>query len=231
MRRTPLSLLLLLALLVGPGRGLAGDHQRASTAVVPGVILYEVAEDMYLADANGQPVTDQTAAVLRVAVAKLAGWAALGTPLCPDAALVVPNTNLCLVYATGTDTLSLTDGKGPLSGVFTVVVQGDNSVDAPEFIVMEGTFEGDADLSPAFSGQAPLGYITNGKVTLTGGYTYDFTGTFRLPYSAASGGKPSQKGTQQSAFYLGDDGTTIPVKQEERSLGFPMLRIEINFSN
>jgi len=226
--RTALSLLLLsIALLVGPAPGPAAGGD--SPAVAPGVVFYELTEDMYLVDANGQPVTDQAQAVSRVAVAQLAGWAALGTPLCPDTALVAPKTTRCFVNATGTDTLSLTDGKGPLSGTFTVVVQGDNEVDPPEFVVMRGTFEGDADLGPAFSGEAPLGFISNGTVTIDGGGTFSFSGTFRLPYSIGLGGKHRKPGPHQAAFYLGDDGTPIPVKQEERSLGFPTLRIEISF--
>ena len=97
-----------------------------------------------------------------MAVARLSGWAKLGTPLCPSWVVYInPNAKQCTVNASGADDLSLSTGKGTLSGTFAVVVQGDNTVDAAEFVIMTGTFTGDADLSLAFSGK-PLGYITNG---------------------------------------------------------------------
>ena len=103
-----------------------------------------------------------------MAVARLSGWAKIGTPLCPTWVLYInPGATRCTVNASGADDLSLTTGKGTLSGAFAVVVQGDNLVDAEEFVIMTGTFTGDADLSLAFTGK-PLGFITNGVATLDG---------------------------------------------------------------
>ena len=222
---TAVSLLfLLLALMVGPAPALA-KNQRAD------VILYEVTEDMYLKDDAGNIVNaDPSKATRRTAVAQLSGWAALGTPLCPyDVLVVLPKAKLCAVNATGADDLSLVTGKGTLGGTFTVVVQGDNATDAPEFVVMTGSFSGDADLSLTFSG-APLGFITNGVATIDGFGSVPFTGTFRLPFSLDAKGKPGKPIRHRNAFYLGDDFTTkIPVQATERSLGLPAVRLEIGF--
>ena len=45
-------------------------------------VLYEVTENMYLVDGAGRPVGPEQA-VARKAEASLAGWARVGTPLCP----------------------------------------------------------------------------------------------------------------------------------------------------
>jgi len=195
------------------------------------VVLYEVTEDMYLLDADERPVTDLAHAVRRVAVAHLAGSAKLGTPLCPDEVLfAVPTAKECTINATGTDDLSLANGTGTLGGSFTVVVQGDNAVDAPEFVVMTGRFTGDVDLSPAFASIAPLGYITSGIVTIEEwGGQFAFRGTFRLPFSVTEGGGHGKPDRGRDAFYLGDDARPISVRQSERALGMPTVRIEIKF--
>lgn len=222
---TALSLsFLLLAAMAGPAPALATDRR-------PGTVLYEVTEDMYLLDAAGNPVADPSKAARRSAVAQLAGWAALGTPLCPYEVLVVaPKTKQCAVNASGADNLSLADGRGTLGGTFAVVVQGDNPVDSPEFVAMTGTFKGDADLSPALSGQAPVGFITNGVGTVDGvGVAFAFTGTFRLPFSLTPQAKHDKPHRNRAAFYLGDDGKPFRVRSDELSLGFPTVRLEINF--
>jgi hypothetical protein len=153
------------------------------------VVLYEVTEDMYLKDGQGKFVKHPVADGRRTAVAQLAGWAKLGSPLCPAwVVMVAPMTKKCGVNAKGADDLSLATGKGRVEGAFSVVVQGDNPVDAEEFVIMTGTFSGDADLSPAFAGRAPLGYITNGVAAIDGsGLTSNFTGTFRLPVKLKTG--------------------------------------------
>ena len=132
----------------------------------------------------------------------------------------------------GADDLSLDTGKGTLAGTYAVVVQGDNSVDAPEFVIMTGTFNGAADLSLSLSGHAPLGFITKGVATLDGyaaGAAFNFTGTFRLPFSVDDGGRHHKPGRDLDAYYLSGNGQLRKVKDHEKSLGFPTVRLEINF--
>src|SRR5262245_15029562 len=214
---------LLFVLMVGPLPALAGS---------PDAVLYEVTEDMYLKDANGNFVTSVVAGGRRSAVAQLSGWAKVGTPLCPHSVLAMnPKAKKCTLNATGADDLSLDTGKGTVSGAYSVVVQGDNNVDAPEFVVMTGTFKGDADLSLSMSRQAPLGFITNGIATIDGrpGAEFKFTGTFRLPFGLDSVGRQHRAQRDLDAYYLGDDGKPKKVKDNERSLGAPTVRLEIDF--
>jgi hypothetical protein len=197
----------------------------------PDAVLYEVTEDMYLRDTTGNFVSSPVAGGSRTAVAQLSGWAKVGTPLCPSWVLSInPQLKQCTVNANGADNLSLATGKGTVSGKFAVVVQGDNSVDAPEFVIMSGCFNGNADLSKAFSGTAPLGYITTGTGTIDqGGAQFQFTATFRLPFSIDTVGKNHKARRSSNAYYLGDDGKPFPVKKNEKSIGFPTVRLELNF--
>src|SRR5213595_822097 len=172
------ALALLLVLLVGPVQALGAD---------PGLVLYEVTEDMYLLSPDGQPVRSLAQATRRSAVAQLTGFAKLGTPLCPwEVLMLTPGATRCTVNASGADNLSLADGKGTLGGTFAVVVQDTNTVDAPEFVVMTGSFAGAADLSLPFASVAPIGFLTGGKGCIDG-YpcgtpAFTFSGTFRLPF-------------------------------------------------
>ncbi len=226
---TALSLLfLLLALMVGPAPALA----RQADAV-----LYEVTEDMYLLDVNGNPVADPSLAVARSAVAQLSGTARVGTPLCPWEVLqLTPGAKACTVNAMGADYLSLATGTGTVSGTYAVVVQDTNRTDSPEFVVMTGTFGGDADLSLALTNTAPLGFITNGIATIDlngdrqGDVSFRFAGTFRLPFALDAKGKPGKPVRHKNAFYLADDfKSKLPVETNEKSLGFPTVRLEIRF--
>ena len=220
---------LLFVLMWGPAPALArGDD--------PDAVLYEVTEDMYLIARDGNSesyVSDVRKATDRRAVAQLAGTAKIGTPLCPSwVKQIVPGARQCTINAKGADDLSLATGKGILKGSFAVVVQGDNKVDAPEFVVMTGCFTGDADLSLAMFGQAPLGFITNGVATVDGydGATFKFSGTFRLPFTVDESGRSRWGGRYSSdAFYLGDDNRKERVKHSERSLGWPTVRLDIEF--
>jgi hypothetical protein len=228
---TGLSLLfLLLALLFGPARALAGGVGQGV-----GLVLYEVTEDMYLLDKDGKPTGSLANAVARAAVAQLSGYAKLGTPLCPWEVLVVaPGAKGCMVNASGGDNLSLLPpdaGKGSISGTFAVVVQGDNKADAPEFVVMTGSFGGSADLSLPFAGVAPIGYIPAGQgVVDQTGQTFTFTGKFRLPYALDPHGKQAKPRRHQPAYYLADDDQSpVAVEGSERSLGWPTVRLEIKF--
>ena len=214
---------LLFVLMVGPLPALASG---------PDAVLYEVTEDMYLKDAAGNFVAGVATAARRSAVAQLSGWAKIGTPLCPAyIRLIVPKAKRCTVNATGADDLSLATGTGTLSGTYAVVVQGDNKVDAPEFVIMTGTFSGNADLSLSLSQQAPLGSITDGVATIDGysEASFKFTGTFRLPFALDEVGRHGRVSRESNAYYLDDHGHPVEVKDQERSLGMPTVRLEINF--
>ena len=216
---------LLFVLMVGPLPALATDNG-------PDAVLYEVTEDMYLKDGAGKFVSSVVPGGRRSAVAQLSGWAKVGTPLCPWFVLSInPGAKRCTVNASGADDLSLDTGKGTLSGTYAVVVQGDNNVDAPEFVIMTGTFSGDADLSLSLSRQAPLGFITSGVATVDGypGAAFKFTGTFRLPFSLDEVGGRHKPGRDLDAYYLNNNGYPRKVKDHERSLGFPTVRLEIDF--
>src|SRR6185369_443936 len=178
------------------------------------------------------PVSSAVSGVGGSVVAQLSGWAKVGTPLCPWFVLSInPKAKKCTVNATGADSLSLDTGKGTLSGKYAVVVQGDNKTDAPEFVIMTGTFAGNADLSQSLSGQAPLGFITNGIATIDGSTTtFKFTGTFRLPFALDVTGRPSWvRRVWDDAYYLSDNGHPVRVKDNGRSLGYPTVRLEIEF--
>jgi hypothetical protein len=217
---------LLFALMYGPVPALAGQ---------PDAVLYEVTEDMYLKDAAGKFVSSVVPGGRRTAVAQLSGWAKVGTPLCPAwVKLVASKIKKCTVNATGADDLSLATGLGTLAGSYSVVVQGDNDVDAPEFVVMTGTFKGDADLSLSMSQKAPIGYITNGVATIDGPdgkpvASFKFTGTFRLPFALDEVGRFHRPRRELDAYYLGENGHPKKVTDHERSLGVPTVRLEIDF--
>jgi hypothetical protein len=213
---------LLFALVMGPAPALAKDAD---------AVLYEVTEDMYLKDALGNFVTSVVPGGRRTAVAQLSGWAKIGTPICPSwVRLVVPKAKRCAINATGADDLSLATGVGTLKGTFAVVIQGDNPTDAAEFVIMTGTFQGDADLSLSLTGVAPLGYITNGVAAIdaTGDGQPDLT--FKLPFAIDLVGRRQAwwRGARE-AFYLDDHFKPVEVKDNERSLGAPTVRLEINF--
>ena len=214
---------LLFVLMVGPLPALAGN---------PDAVLYEVTEDMYLKDSAGNFVAGVATAARRSAVAQLSGWAKIGTPLCPAyVKLIAPKAKRCTLNASGADDLSLVDGRGSLGGTYSVVVQGDNDVDAPEFVIITGTFYGKADLSLSMSGQAPLGFITGGVGTIDGysEASFKFTGTFRLPFALGENGRHYRASRELTAYYLDDHGHPVEVKDKERSLGMPTVRLEIDF--
>lgn len=225
-------ILLMFALMFGPAPALA--NQPGADAV-----LYEVTEDMYLVVVEAgkvvKHVTNPAEATHRQAVAQLSGFAKLGTPLCPEWVLwIVPKAKQCALNATGADLLALGGpeaGKGTVEGTFTVVVQDTNTTDGPEFVIMTGSFAGDADLSLALAGMAPLGFIAKGAGTVDGygGTAFTFSGTFRLPFSLDAVGRHGKPRRDHDAFYLSDEGRRLKVKDNERSLGVPTVRLEITF--
>ena len=146
-----------------------------TNALAAGARLYEMTENMKITTSGGLQI--------RTATSQLLGTADVGTPLCPLTLVnrYAPGARTCTVNATGTDTISVVTGKGTFSGSFTTVVQGDNGSDAPETVVMTGTFSGQMDFSPAMLRQIPLGTVT-GKLNPQGSRAVTFRGTFRLPF-------------------------------------------------
>ncbi len=194
---------------------------------VPGAeaVLYEVTENMYLIDDHGNVVTPESA-THRQADASLYGWAKAGNLLCPAAILVTnPRAETCSVTADGIDNLSLLTGRGAVTGTYAVVVQDDNAVDAPEYVVMNGAFRGDMDLS-----MRPLGKVVGTFTPAGASQGVKFCGTFRLPFSIDRGGKRELPKRHGEAFYLADNGKSlIPVQKAEMSLGMATVRLELNF--
>lgn len=212
----------------------------------PGANLYELTENMSL---NGKKNP------FRRATSELAGFANVGTPLCPRALVDFynPGATFCFVNATGTDNISTQTGLGTFNGTFTVVVQGDNPVDSPEKVIAKGRFRGDMNFAPAILSTIPLGSVT-GTLWLNGRGDDDdrgvrpgvpFTGVFRLPFVLPTGAPgcgvdPSGANCFTPPRYLltalDDPNLADPtkwtldlVKDVERALGYPTVRFEISF--
>jgi len=221
--------------------------------------LYEVTENMTL--------DDLSMPTLRSATAALQGSAKLGSALCPvDLVQLLLHLGLltradkpCTVTAVGTDAIDTETGAGSVSGTFAVVVNLDNTTDAPEFVAMTGTFKGamqvviDTKAKPpkalplinlndgTFTPEAVLGFpitSTDPKVPDIRALGLDpahfgeapFTGIFRLPFTVERQHVWRRASfTTREAFYLGDNGQLIKVQPDERSLGFPTVRVEIDF--
>lgn len=211
------------------GAGTAGPPPPLSGA---SVTLYEVNERVTFDPEQG--------VTFRNATAPLLGFAELGSPLCPSQLLVAfPQMARCTVSATGTSHVSTVTGWGPVSGTFDVVINapGNSSVHVPDLPVLSGTFAGQVDLSLAVVHHVPLGFI-NGTFTIpqldqNGASVLvelPFSGTFRLPFGIDDLGRPSKSDHLHAAFYLADNfRTRIPVRPDERSVGFPPVRLEVRF--
>ena len=189
-------------------------------------VLYEVTENMYLLDSDGNVVAPE-GAVRRKADASLYGWARVGNPLCPlDVLVTNRHAHTCSVTAVGMDDIALDSFTGGVDGTFAVVLQDDNKTDAAEFVVMNGSFKGRMDLS-----KRPLGKISGTFVAAGSTESTPFCGTFRLPFSVARNGRRDLPVRHEKAYYLADDFTTlIPVHPSELSLGMATVRLELNFS-
>ena len=136
-------------------------------------------------------------------------------------------------------------GLASVCGRFAVVINEPGSVDASEVIVALGELSGEGDLSPAVGAGIPLGSIKNGVWAAQGvnpltGEPFalggTFQGTFRLPFTNPGHVRDfwrhkfhlPARGIQP-AFYLLDNGKRTPVGLNERSLGAPTVRLEVEF--
>jgi hypothetical protein len=203
-----------------------------------GARLYELTENMKV-DSKGKFQR-------RNATSELMGTADVGTPLCPTAlvAIYAPGATSCTINATGIDSISLSTGLGPVFGRYTVVVQGDNNADSPEFVIARGIFNGKMDFSPAIVMGIPLGHVTGNITDLNTWKVSPFTGTFRLPFvlpvpDAALFGALPLPLTPMDRYdvtkmtrplYLLDDMQNIEaVESSEFAGGWATVKFEINF--
>lgn len=198
---------LTLALLLGwSGFALAQDAK-----------VYELTENMKLI-AKGK--TER-----RVATSAIMGFVQPGTAMCPAylAQEVAGRSMVCIINVTGSDSINVTTGLGSLKGSYTVVVQGDNGTDSPEYVVSRGTFRGKMDFSPALVHGMPYGTV-EGTFTPDTGAKVDFSGTFFLPFPIDASG---------TAYYLDFNPLNpygvVPVADNEKALGYATVKFEITF--
>lgn len=246
----------------------------ARAALGADATLYELSEEMSI-DNRGH----------RLAKSSFQGTAELGTPLCPHvlASLLAAgqpaiHVKSCTVSGVGWDDVDANPyspafGTGEVGGTFAVVVNADNVIDAPEYVVMTGVFSGKmtltglADLKgkrqsfgPAtqrilltegvftpenVAGMSPqqlAALLTTGQPDPTGldpAYlagvvrslglsSASFSGVFRLPFAATKGRKDKPR-KDDEAYYLSDNEKLIKVRKDETALGYPTVRIEVNF--
>ena len=200
-----------------------GDDSR------PDAVFYELTEEAALREDG-----------FREATSSLEGKARPGSPLCPDGlqayakrffppAVAVKTTPRCRVVATGHSVIDLNPGpgfgSGAIDGTFAVVVNSvaTNLTDAAELVVMTGTFKGQVQVTDSAGRIIEIlpgamfepGMVLPGFPTPSGA---SFTGTFRVPFTL-----------HHVAVYLSDRGTPVPVLPDERALGEPTVRLEIEF--
>ena len=190
------------------------------------VTLYEVNEAVKLDAKKGGKFKSNTGT--------LTGWAAAGTPLCPQFVVdaLDKSTATNKVCGLSIEAIGKADditGIGPAEGKFTVLFQDKNDVDAPEIIVMIGKLKGTINMSPAFQQARPLGSISGeyevegASDTIAKGYKVAglFSGTFRLPFVMEGVTTPQ---------YLLDDGTTVAITRAEYVLRYPAVRLEVTLT-
>src|SRR5213596_2234887 len=229
--------------LIFAGLALSPPVLAAASDAGPDVTLYEISERVTF-----RPESWDASVIVRNAWSPLLGVANLGTPLCPSELLIaVPRLKKCTVSATGTSDLSTVTGIGAVYGTFDVLINapGNSKVHVPNLSVITGTFDGTVDLSPAVLSYVPLGSMA-GNFTITQmadasgtlmpvtPVPLPFTGTFRLPVGidglGLAGTRDDDDDDEEEAFYLADDLTTlIRVRDRERSVGFPPVRLEVRF--
>ena len=202
------------------------------------VTLYEISESVAFAP-------DSTGIILRKATAPLLGFAAIGTPLCPpDLQILVPGLRGCTVSANGESNVDVATGLGRVSGDFDVVINapGNDPAHVPDLPVIRGKFDGSVDLSDAVVRHVPHGLVegsfaithvadpnTGQLVELPTAVTLHFMGKFRLPFGIDLLGRAVRHRDSPAHFYLADDGTHIRIRSDERSVGFPTVRLEVRF--
>jgi hypothetical protein len=212
------------------------------------VTLYELTENMSILLDDRQ--------TFRKASSSLTGWAAVGTPLCPESVVRAygAGASACVVNATGADRINTRTGQGDFEGTLTVVVPGDNAVDGPELVVMKGSFRGKMDFAPALLLGVPYGTVTGSMKLSKAKDRVPFTGVFRLPFAGNYAGPETGGATLRQIFcpasptanpyaalYDGWDlayistsngapnGSCLHIGPKEMSLGSSLVRFEVTF--
>jgi hypothetical protein len=199
--------------------------------------FYEVTENMRLT-ARGKP--------RRIAQSALMGTAQVGTPFCPANLVraVSPTAQLCTLNALGEDDVNLTTGMGTFDAKLTIVVQGDNPVDPPEFVIAKLRASGVMNFAPAILNGLPYGTIT-GRVHMIGSDDPPsrFMGVFRLPFLASPAVRgalcpvtpnPNPNMPQDFAYVASGstgalNGSCLDIQMNELSLGWPTVRFDLWF--
>ena len=229
----------LVATLVG------GGAAWADPTGAPQAVFYEVTENMKVVNRRVQH---------RVATSALSGGGVIGTPFCPTALVQSydPNAVTCDLTAIGSDDVDVVTGLGTFKATIAVVIQGDNPVDGPEFVIDRIKVRGKMDFSPALVGIPPYGPLPFG--TVTGRVTFHddveteghpkFIGVFRLPFLIPAGARPfvcpatvdpNPNFPGHDIAYIDTDslgtltGKCIDITPAELSLGVPTVRFEIWF--
>ncbi|MBM4441492.1 MAG: hypothetical protein FJ027_13850 [Candidatus Rokubacteria bacterium] len=207
----------------------------------PDASFYEVTETMKL-------LVRKTGVPTRAATAALLGMAKVDTPFCPRALAesVMQAPVFCSLNAVGRNSLNLQTGLGPFHASLDIVVQGDNPVDGPEFLVGEMNVTGRMDFSPALFGGLPYGTVAG---TLQGKSLPKpkpaFIGVFRLPFLGSDGVRgqlcpltpgpnphfpPEKDYVYVDATATGSlTGRCIDITPDELALGLPTVRFDIWF--
>lgn len=214
--------------------------------------LYEVTENMSLDDLSSPTLRTATAALQGTAKLGSPLCPVDLIQLLVGLELLTRADKPCTVTAIGNDDIKTETGSGTVDGTFAVVINLDNTTDSPEFVAMTGTFTGllqvVVDMSANPPRTLPLINLTNGIFEPTDvlgipipfikdAFNLDpanfgkapFTGVFRLPFTVDKRGSRHRAHSRKDAFYLGDHGQLIKVQPDERSLGFPTVRVEIDF--
>ncbi len=223
--------LLVLGAGVAPSNSAVAESGSVLTA---GAHIYELTESAKFILRGRRPSETSTSEFM--------GFVDPGTPPCPDALaapvrVLPPDANghpqrKCVVNMTGMDRISLVTGLGPISGRFTVVTADEinpTQIDAPETVVMQGTFRGQIDFSPALQVPPfPYGTVT-GHLMSEEGERVDFFGVFLLPFEAAGGDVYLGYTLLSPELQVQLSGTVVPVQPYERALQYPTARFDLYF--
>ena len=225
------SALLLLAVGVAPPASAVAQDGSVLTA---GAHVYELTESARFILRGRRPSETSTSEFM--------GFVDPGTPPCPEifaapVRVLPPDGNgnpqrKCVVNMTGMDRINLVTGHGPISGRFTVVtadVINPAQVDAPETVVMQGTFLGQIDFSPALqSPPLPYGTVT-GHLQSDEGERVEFFGVFLLPFEVAGVDVYLAYTLLSPDLQVLLSGTVVPVQPYERALQYPTARFDLYF--
>ena len=198
------------------------------------VVLYELNEQAQIVIDPEKPELPPQ----RVATSGLEGKARRGTPLCPEHlmayaevfyaqfGIVVQDASRCRVVSFGRSQLDLKTFRGAIDGDFSVVVNSDktNLVDAPELVIMIGTFAGAIQVADKAGALIDISCGLFNPTWILPGFpdglpeSEPFQGKFRLPFKV-----------HHIAVYKTDRGGVVPVGPHERALGDPTVRVEVTF--